>query len=157
MKDGTDMLAIPIPQICNFSIKLSHSAPDIKLAKLKPLYKKGTKTDARNLRQISLLPIVSEISEKVIHDQTMEYLTDSNILYKYQSGKNHSTDTSLSYLILTGCDSGLLTGMILIDLQKAFVTINHDILLRKMDSLGFSNYSIMWFQYVYTLSNVVYT
>ena len=81
----------------------------------------------------------------------MEYLTDKNILYKYQSGfrKNHSTDTSLSYLtnrILTGFDSGLLTGMILIDLQKAFDTINHDILLKKMASLGFSNHSIKWFQ-----------
>ena len=67
------------------------------------------------------------------------------ILYKYQSGfcKNHATDASLSYLtdnILTGFDSSLLTGMILIDLQKA-----SDI-LRKMASLGFSNNSIMWFQ-----------
>ena len=81
----------------------------------------------------------------------MEYLTDKNILYKYQSGfrKNHSTDASLSYLanrILTGFDSGLLTGMILIDLQKAFGTINHDILLKKMASVGFSNHSIKWFQ-----------
>ena len=81
----------------------------------------------------------------------MEYLTDKDILYKYQSGfrKNHSTDTSLSYLtnkILTGFDSGLLTGMILIDLQKAFDTINHDILPKKMASLGFSNHSIKWFQ-----------
>ena len=81
----------------------------------------------------------------------MEYLTDNNILYKYQSGflKNHSTDTSLSYLtngILTVFDLGLLTGMILIDLQKAFDTINHDILLKKMTSLGFSNHSIRWFQ-----------
>ena len=81
----------------------------------------------------------------------MEYLTDKIILYKHQSGfrKNHSTDTSLSYLtnrILTGFDSGLLTGMILIDLQKAFDTINHDILLKKMASLRFSNHSIKWFQ-----------
>ena len=81
----------------------------------------------------------------------MEYLTDYNILYKYQSGflKNHSTDTSLSYLangILTGFDLGLQTGMILIDLQKAFDTINHDILLNKMFSLGFSNHSTKWFQ-----------
>ena len=86
-----------------------------------------------------------------MHDQNTEYLTDKNILYKYQSGfrKNHSTDTSLSYLtnrILTGFDSGLLTGMILIDLQKAFDTINHDIPLRKMASLGFSNDSINWLQ-----------
>ena len=151
LKDGADLLAVPITQICNSSIKLSHFPKDCKLAKLKPLYKKGTKTDTKNFRPISLLPIVSKIFEKVIHDQTMEYLTDNNIIYKYQSGfrKNHSTDTSLSYLtdkILTGFDSGLLTGMILIDLQKAFDTINHDILLRKMASLGFSNHSIMWFQ-----------
>ena len=102
--------------------------------KLKPLYKKGPKIDPKNYRPISLLPRVSKIIEKIIHDQTMEYLTDNKILYRYQSGfrKNHSTDTCLSYLtdkILTGFDSGLLTGMILIDLQKAFDTINHDILL----------------------------
>ena len=145
------MLGIPITQICNLSIKLSHFPKDCKVAKLKPLYKKGTKTDPKNFRPISLLPIVSKIFEKVIHEQTMEYLTDNNILYKYQSGfrKNHSTDTSLSYLtnkIMTGFDSGLLTGMILIDLQKAFDTINHDILLKKMASLGFLNHSIIWFQ-----------
>ena len=149
LKYGADVF--PITQICNLSIKLSHFLKDCKVAKLKPLYKKGTKTDPKNFRPISLLPIVSKIFEKVIHEQTMEYLTDNNILYKYQSGfrKNHSTDTSLSYLtnkIMTGFDSGLLTGMILIDLQKAFDTINHDILLKKMASLGFSNHSIKWFQ-----------
>ena len=81
----------------------------------------------------------------------MNYLTENSILYRHQSGfrKNHSTDTSLAYLtdkILTGFDSGLLTGMILIDLQKAFDTINHNILLRKMSALRFSDRSINWFQ-----------
>ena len=81
----------------------------------------------------------------------MEYLTDSKILHKYQSGfrRNHSTDTCLSYLtdkIVTSFDSGLLTGMILIDLQKAFDTINHDILLKKMSLAGFSCQSITWFE-----------
>ena len=47
---------------------------------------------------------------------------------------------------MTGFNSGLLTGIILIDLQKAFGTINHNILLRKKVSLGFSNYSVKWFQ-----------
>ena len=114
------------------------------------MYKKGTKTDPKNFRPISLLPNVFKIFEKLIHAQTMEYLTDNNIFYKYQSGfrKNHSTDTSLSYLtngILTGFDSGLLTGMILVDLQIAFDNINDDNLLKKMASLGFSNHSIKWF------------
>ena len=80
--------------------------------------------------------------QPVKHDQTMNYLTENSILYRHQSEfcKNHSTDTSLAYLtdkILTGFDSGLLTGMILIDLQKAFDTINHNILLRKMSTLRF--------------------
>ena len=67
---------------------------------------------------------------------------ENNILYRCQSGflKNHSADTSLTYVmdkILTGFDSGLLTGMILIDLQKAFDAINYDILLKKCLLLDF--------------------
>ena len=54
--------------------------------------------------------------------------------------------SNLTNKILTGFDSDLLAGIILIDLQKAFDTINHDILLKKMASLGFSNHSIKWFQ-----------
>ena len=151
LKDGADILTIPITQICNLSIKFSHFPKDCKVAKLKPLYKKGTKTDPKNFRPISLLPIVSKIIEKVIHDQTMNHLTKNIVLYKYQSGfrKNHSTDSSLAYLtdkILAGFDSGLLTEMILINLQKAFGTINHDILLNKISALRFSDRSINWFQ-----------
>ena len=65
LKDGVDVLAIPITQICNLSIKLSHFPKDWKLAKLKLQYKKGTKTDTKNFRPTSLLPVVSKIFEKV--------------------------------------------------------------------------------------------
>ena len=80
----------------------------------------------------------------------MQYLTDSKVLYRYQLGfcKNHLTDTCLSYLtdkIQTGFDSGLSTGMILIDLQKAFDPINHNISMKKLSSIGFSHQSITWF------------
>ena len=151
LKDGEDILTIPITQICNLSIEFSHFPKDCKVAKLSLFIKKGTETDPKNFRPISLLPIVSKIIEKVIHNQAMNYLTENTVLYKYQSGfgKNHSTDTSLAYLtdkILTGFDSGLLTGMILIYLQKAFDTINRDILLNKMSALRFSNRSVNWFQ-----------
>ena len=79
--------------------------------------------------------------------QTQNYLDENNILYKYQSGfrTKHSTDTCLSVLnekILTGIDNGLLTGMILIDLQKAFDTIAHKIFFSKMSFLGFSKATI---------------
>ena len=75
--------------------------------------------------------------ERIVHEQTMEFLGKYNILYKFHSGfrKNHSTDFCLSYLIdkiSKGFDSGLLTGMILIDLQKTFDAIDHNILLLKI-------------------------
>ena len=122
-----------------------------KIAKLKPLFKKGDKTKPKNFRPISLLPLISKVLEKIIHDQTQEFLTNNKILYKYQSGfrPQHSTDFCLSFLnnkILNGFDAGLLTGMILIDLRKAFDTIDHKILLNKMQYLNFSENTIAWFR-----------
>ena len=64
--------------------------------------------------------------------QTQDYLNKNNIIYKYQSGfrTKRSTDTFLSLLndkILTGIGNGMLTGMVLIDLQKSLYTIDHEI------------------------------
>ena len=90
----------------------------------------------------------------------MEFLDKHNILCKFQLGfrKNHSTDFCLSYLtdkISKGFDSGLLTGVILIDLQKAFYTADHNILLLKMSSLGFAREVIDWYK-LYLSSMKVY-
>ena len=98
-----------------------------------------------------MLPFISKINEKFIHDQTQKYLGDYNILYRYQSGfrKSYSTDTCLSYFnnkIATGFESGLYTDMILIDLQKTFDTINHDILISKIKHLRFSKEATLWFK-----------
>ena len=69
------------------------------IAKLKPIFKKGKKTDPSNYRPISLPTVISKIIEKVIHDQTNAFLSDENILYNYQSGfrANHSTNLCLSF------------------------------------------------------------
>ena len=106
-----------------------------KITKIKPLFKKGSKTEPKNYRPISLLPLISKIFEKIVHDQTQKFLIDNNLLFKYQSGfrPNHSTNSCLTYLtnkILTGFDNGMVTGMILIDLQKAFDTIDYEILYK---------------------------
>ena len=98
-----------------------------------------------------MLPLISKVIENFIHDQTSAFLNSRNLLYNYQSGfrKNHSTDYCLSFLndkILKGFDQGLMTGMILIDLQKAFDTIDHDILLQKLYAIGFSKHSVNWFR-----------
>ena len=93
---------------------------------------------------------MSKVLERIVHEQTMAFL-DKHFLYKFQSRfrKNHSIDFCLSFLtdkISKGFDSGLLTGVILIDLQKAFDIIDHNILLLKMPSLGFSREVIDWYK-----------
>ena len=151
LKDGSSILARPISKICSLSIKYSLFPTDCQIAKLKPLFKNGSTIHPKNYRPISLLPLISKIIEKVIHDQTQEFLDANKILYKFQSGfrKGYFTDSCLSYLnnkIATGFESGLHTGMVLIDLQKAFDTINHEILINKMEFLGFSKSVTLWFK-----------
>ena len=70
LKDGGVVLALPTSNLCNLSMKRSKFSLDRKIAKLKPLYKKGSKTDPKIYRPVSLLPLVSKVIEKVIHNQT---------------------------------------------------------------------------------------
>ena len=119
MKDGTDVLALPLCNLVNLSIKQSLFPDQCKMAKLKPLFNKGSKSEPKNYRPISLLPVVSKIIEKTIQIQTQKYLDKSSLLYKYQSGflTNFSTDfylVQLTNFVLRGMDKESHTGMILV-------------------------------------------
>ena len=123
---------------------------DYKTAKVKPLYKKCSKTDPKNYRLVSLLPLVSKVIKKVIHNQTEIFLNKNKILCKCQSGfrKSFSTNSCLTLTdkINKHFESGKYTDLILIDLQKTFDTIDHEILLKKMECIGFSEKVILWFE-----------
>ena len=117
LKDGSRVLTKPISKLYNLSIKLGSFPDSCKIAKLKPLLKQGSKTNSSNYRPISLLPLISKIIEKLIHEQTSSFLSNNEILYNYQSGfrENYSTGSFLTFLhdkILKGFDKGLMTGMI---------------------------------------------
>ena len=100
LKDGAKILSLLISQIWNLSIKSTVFPTKCKIAKLKPLFKKGNLTDSKNFRPIFLLLLVSKKIVKVIHRQVQEYLDKNQILFRFQSGlrKSHSTDSCLSYL-----------------------------------------------------------
>ena len=80
LKDGSNTLCTPIAKICNLSIKFFTSPDKCKVTKIKSLYKKGLETDQKNFWPISLLPIISKIIERTIYDQTINFLSDSNVL-----------------------------------------------------------------------------
>ena len=75
LKDGAVISAEPVTEICNLSIKSNIFADPYKLAKFKPVFKKGSRMDPSNYRPILLLPLFSKIFEKIVHDQMNDYLT----------------------------------------------------------------------------------
>ena len=141
LKDGARVIKSAITHIINLSIE-TQTVPDLlKQAIVKPLYKKNSKLDVGNYRPVSLLCIISKILEKAVYVQIEKHLTDNNLLYDYQSGfrKSYSTDTCLINLIdhiKLLKSRGLYAGMVLMDLQKAFDTVDHDILCKKLEIMG---------------------
>ena len=88
--------------------------------------------------------------ERIVLDQPYKCFSENNILYNFQFGfrQNPSTILCLTHLldkILKRFDEGFLTGMLYIDLQKAFDTTNRDVLLQKLKSMRLSEQSIQWF------------
>ena len=67
LKDGANILAKPMEKICNMSISAGLFPSDCKIAKLKPLYKKGSKTNPKNFRRISLLPSTSKFIARIVY------------------------------------------------------------------------------------------
>lgn len=150
IKDSAQIIAGPLAHIINLSIIQGVVPDDLKSARVVPIYKKSDKTDVGNYRPVSILSILSKVIERVIYDQLEDYLASNSLLYKHQSGFRHgySTDTCLVHLtdyIRFQMDKGHLVGMILLDLQKAFDTVNHSILLMKLKAMGLTQSSLMWF------------
>ena len=149
LKDGADVIKGPVTHIINLSLESGVVPNGLKSAIVKPLYKKGSRLDVGNYRPVSILPTISKIMERAVYLQMEKHLKDKNILYEFQSGfrASYSTDTCLINLqdgIRIDISQGKYVGMVLMDLQKAFDTVDHDILLEKLDSMGFDNHK--WFE-----------
>ena len=98
-----------------------------------------------------MLPVASKICERVVLNQLMEYMYQKGCLTEHQSGtkKLHSTETLnilVSDMILDAMDRKELTAVVLLDLSKAFDSIEHSLLFKKLHSLGVSRKAVDWFK-----------
>ena len=93
---------------------------------------------------------MSKVLERVICEQLNDFIEKNDYLYELQSGfrSSYSTDSCLIHLsdhILKQQDKGQYTGMVILDLQKAFDTVNHKILSSKLRAMGVSQAAVNWF------------
>lgn len=150
LKDCADFIATPLQHIVNLSLKTSTVPSAWKEAKIVPIYKTGDSSSVENYRPISVLPIPSKLLEKAVRIQLTNFLETNKLLNDSQFGYREKRSTEIATALLVddirkNGDNGMLTGTLFLDLTKAFDTINHDLIVKKLTSHGVLKAELEWF------------
>jgi exonuclease III/predicted metal-binding protein len=138
--------------IVNKSLMTGIFPDKLKIAIVRPIYK-GKDSDPHlfgNYRPISLLSTISKIFEKVVHKQLYDYMTNHDLFKNNQYGfrANHSTEYATIEFVdraMHEIDKGHIPFSVLLDLSKAFDTLDHEILLKKLSHYGIQGIYLKWF------------
>ena len=110
----------------------------LKVARVVPIYKAGSKKNVNNYRPISVLPSLSKLFEKLLLSRLLSFL-DKHYSNQYGFRKKHSTTHALLDTV-TKCFDAInqkqFYGILIIDLKKAFDTVSHDKLIKKLNHYG---------------------
>ena len=145
LKENSDIFSNPLTNIINNDISNSCFDGGLKLADLTPVHKGDETTNKKNYRNVSLLPVVSKIFEKLMQSQISIYTEKflSPFLCGYRKG--YSAQHALLSMLekwRISLDKGGYGGGVLMDLSKAFDTLDHDLLIAKLYAYGFDKNSL---------------
>ena len=144
-------IASPISKIANLSFLTGVHPERLKVAKVVPIFKSGSKMLTSNYRPISLLSNLNKIIEKLMFVRVFSFLDKENVIYDKQFGfrPKHSTNhaiISITEKIREALDHDKFACGVFVDLQKAFDTVNHEILLKKLHRYGIQGATYDWFK-----------
>ena len=154
MKLIKDIIVIIMPVVChliNCSIRSGIFPDKLKLTKVIPLFKSGDKSSVQNFRPVSNLIGIGKLYEKIICNRLIDFCDTHDIISKFQFGFKRNTSTSDAILTLTNdiykaFDKKHYTLAVCLDLKKAFDTVDHTILLGKLEHYGIRGYLYKWLQ-----------
>jgi len=152
LKQCTQQLAPVIRNIVNMSLATAHVPVSLKRAVVRPSLKKpdADPNDMKNFRPVSNLPTVEKLLEQVVSSRLEVHLHGEDLHDTYQSAyrKFHSTETALLKLhsdITDALDHGLHVVVITLDLSAAFDTVDHGILLQRLqNTFGITGEALGW-------------
>ena len=163
-KNCADIIGKALCDLFNLILSTGSFPEDWKTAKVIPVPKKGNSTKMDNYRPISILPAISKVFEKIIHQHLVKFLQLKEIISNSQFGfqKKLSTTNNLitfNYFIQKTLDAGNEVHAVFVDFRKAFDSVNHTLLIHKLYCIGFHHCYIELLQnylsnrYQYTFCN----